>query len=86
MEEWGFNLGEDACLLFEDDSDFKGPDINNNVDVLVDKLVEEEMLSMKHVEDIHQINIIQENSLNTDSACKVSNQPGHQGGQQLEVP
>ena len=63
MEKWGFNLGEDACL-FEDDNDSKvslndqiechgDPEINNNADVLVEKLVEElveeERLSMKHV-------------------------------------
>lgn len=59
MEEWGFNIGEDACL-FEDDNDSKvslndqiechgDPEINNNADVLVEKLVEEERLSMKHV-------------------------------------
>jgi len=49
VEEWGFNMGEDACL-FEDDANFiesssknveilDDMDTNHNADVLVDKIV-----------------------------------------------
>ncbi|MCI89889.1 sulfate transporter, partial [Trifolium medium] len=49
VEEWGYALGEDACL-FEEESDseashfdneagFGDPDVNRNVDTLVEKIV-----------------------------------------------
>lgn len=57
IEEWGFNLGEDACL-FEEEEKFvlSCPDnaelhddieTNNNVDILVDKIVKD----LKEAED-----------------------------------
>lgn len=51
IEEWSFNLGKDACM-FEEDKDSKvsdldhiedhgDPEHSNNVDVLVEKLVDD---------------------------------------------
>jgi len=49
IEEWGFNLGDDACLYDEDDKSVsesqvnadihKDFEINNNVEILADKIV-----------------------------------------------
>jgi hypothetical protein len=51
FKEWGYSLGDDACL-FEDDRDSEAsqpdneiehgdPEASNNVDMLVDKLTDE---------------------------------------------
>lgn len=49
IEEWGFSLGEDACLFEEDDKSVNsgtegvdihdGFDLDNNVDILTNKIV-----------------------------------------------
>ncbi|MCI75094.1 hypothetical protein A2U01_0096361, partial [Trifolium medium] len=51
MEEWGYALGEDACLIEEgnaseashsdNDEEHGDPEASNNVDMLVEKLVDE---------------------------------------------
>ena len=64
VEEWGFSIGEDACL-FDDDIDGNNeqpvnedlhvdPDVRNNVDIVVGKIVEDlEATELK--EDLEQI-------------------------------
>jgi hypothetical protein len=64
VEEWGFSIGEDACI-FDDDNDCNietplnedihvDPEVSNNVDILVGKIVDDiEATELK--EDLEQI-------------------------------
>jgi hypothetical protein len=62
IEEWGLNLGEDACLFEDDDgsqsshfdhADIQGdPEACNNVDTSVEKIMNE--LAKEEMDDLHK--------------------------------
>jgi hypothetical protein len=66
IEEWRFNLGEDAFLFEEKDgsksscsdhADVQGdPEAGNHVDILVDKIVEE--LAEEEHKDLHNLHVV----------------------------
>ena len=87
VEEWGFNIGEDACLFeeVEDGSDNHtekeerqmDPGIDVNADILVENLVKELVESEGHVNSNGDDELLVDS--NSDAEVCTSNHSNHVG-------
>ena len=90
IEEWRFNLGEDACL-FDNDNEYKAshsdheemqgdPEINNNVDLFVEKIAnemaEEKRDTMLNMNDKQHTNKASESRPHVEEHETVADHPG----------